>query len=66
MTGYFRGDVVVVQCRFCGTKVLTNNELVEGYLIANGCPACQHRFNETAERLLQQVETFKEEPPKAA
>ena len=48
--------VIVVQCRFCGTKVRTSNDVVADHFIANGCPDCQLRFNVKAERLLQQVQ----------
>ena len=57
---------IVIQCRFCGTKVQTHNEMVEDYLIENGCPGCQQRFNTTAERLLRLVEGLDTPMPKAA
>ncbi len=48
--------VIVVQCRFCGEKVRTGNDVVADHFIANGCPDCQRRFNARAERLLLLIE----------
>ena len=64
MTGVYGYDMepIVVQCRFCGDRQGTYNELVADHFIENGCSQCQQRFNAAAERLLEQVESLGGKP----
>ena len=47
---------LIVQCRFCGRKEMSHIEEVVDHFVENGCSHCQKSVNDTARRLLRQLD----------
>lgn len=51
---------MALNCRTCGERWWTGNMVVYDHWLQFGCPACQRRYNDIAQRLLERAFSLEE------